>query len=180
MSENRKLPIYDSESQICKALKDENRLILKAPTGSGKSTQLPQILIDEKICQEGEIIILQPRRIAARMLAQRVADERSSKLGEEVGYQIRFENRTSKQTRIKFVTEAILLRRIVSDPDLNGISAIVFDEFHERHLHGDITLARVLQIQKTKRSDIKVIVMSATVDSDELKTFLDAVPVGCS
>lgn len=177
MSENRKLPIYDSESQICKALQDENRLILKAPTGSGKSTQLPQILIDEKICQEGEIIILQPRRIAARMLAQRVADERSSKLGEEVGYQIRFENRTSKQTRIKFVTEAILLRRIVSDPDLNGISAIVFDEFHERHLHGDITLARVLQIQKTKRPDIKVIVMSATLDSDELQTFLDPVQV---
>ncbi len=110
-------------------------------------------------------MILQPRRLATRLLAARVASERNGRLGDEVGYQIRFENITSNRTRIRFVTEGILLRQLIQDPQLRGVSAILFDEFHERHLYGDITLARALQLQATSRPDLKLAVMSATLDA---------------
>jgi ATP-dependent helicase HrpB len=119
----------------------------------------------------GEIVVLQPRRLAARMLARRVAQECRVELGGEVGYQVRFENCISKQTRIRYVTEGILLRQILSDPELRGVSAVIFDEFHERHLYGDITLARCLHLQKT-RPDLKIIVMSATLDAAPLRDYL--------
>src|ERR1043166_4439417 len=117
-----RLPIYEIESQVVEALKKERRLILSAPTGSGKSTQIPQILLDHGLLQNGQVIILQPRRLAARLLAARVAEERQVKLGDAVGYQIRFENFSNAQTRIKFVTEGILLRQMLTDPKLTGIS----------------------------------------------------------
>ena len=112
---------------------------------------------------DGQVVILQPRRLATRLLAARVASERNGRLGDEVGYQIRFENITSDRTRIRFVTEGILLRQLIQDPQLRGVSAILFDEFHERHLYGDITLARALQLQATSRPDLKLAVMSATL-----------------
>ena len=138
----RDLPIYELENEIVGSLSARPRLILQAPTGSGKSTQVPQILLDRGLLGDGEVVILQPRRLATRLLAKRVAFERSGRLGEEVGYQIRFEKVASKNTRIRFVTEGILLRQLLQDPELRGVAAILFDEFHERHLYGDITLAR--------------------------------------
>jgi len=169
----RDLPIYELESDIIAALQKQPRLILQAPTGSGKSTQVPQILIDHGLLGDGQAVILQPRRIAARLLASRVASERSAKLGQEVGYQVRFENLVSKATRIRYVTEGILLRQLIQDPELRGISAILFDEFHERHLYGDITLARALRLQEATRPDLKIGVMSATIDAGPLHKFLE-------
>ncbi|MFL6529588.1 MAG: helicase-related protein, partial [Chthoniobacterales bacterium] len=168
----RELPIYELEREIVRALQAQPRLILQAPTGSGKSTQVPQILLDHGLLRNGEVVILQPRRIAARLLAARVAAERKAKLGELVGYQVRFENVVSRQTRIRFVTEGILLRQLIQDPELRGVTAILFDEFHERHLYGDITLARALRLQETTRPDLKIAVMSATLDTPALQKFL--------
>ncbi|HPR83860.1 MAG TPA: ATP-dependent helicase HrpB, partial [Pontiellaceae bacterium] len=121
--------------------------------------------------RDGDIVVLQPRRLAARLLARRVAQERGGETGGEVGYQVRFENCISSKTRIRYVTEGILLRQILSDPQLRGVSAVVFDEFHERHLYGDITLARCLHLQQT-RPDLKIIVMSATLDAAPLRDYL--------
>ena len=168
----RDLPIYQLEHRIVSELKSHSRLIIQAPTGSGKSTQVPQILFNHDLLGDGQVVILQPRRLAARLLAARVASERNSRLGDEVGYQIRFENITSPRTRIRFVTEGILLRQLIQDPDLRGVSAILFDEFHERHLYGDITLARALHLQATTRSDLKLAVMSATLDAGLLEKYL--------
>jgi ATP-dependent helicase HrpB len=122
--------------------------------------------------EQGEVVVLQPRRLAARLLAKRVAEEAGTNLGEGVGYQIRLESRVSDRTRIRFVTEGILLRQMSFDPTLRGVAAIVFDEFHERHLYGDISLARAMQIQQTIRPDLKLIVMSATLDAGALKSYL--------
>jgi ATP-dependent helicase HrpB len=168
----RDLPIYELETRLIAAVKGQGRLIVQAPTGSGKSTQVPQMLLSHGLLGSGEVVVLQPRRLAARMLAKRVAEEVGSKLGEIVGYQIRLDSRVSKATKIRFVTEGILLRQMSFDQQLRGISAIVFDEFHERHLYGDISLARALQIQQSTRPDLKIIVMSATLDAAMLKDYL--------
>ena len=173
----RDLPIYELEEEIVRLLRPQSRLILQAPTGSGKSTQVPQILLDRGLLGSGEVVILQPRRLATRLLARRVAFERAGRLGEEVGYQIRFENVASKRTRIRFVTEGILLRQMLQDPALHGVAAILFDEFHERHLYGDITLARAVQLQETIRPELKLVVMSATLESDKLEKYLAPCPV---
>lgn len=171
MTDHKQLPIYAVADQIVDGLKQNGRVVLSAPTGSGKSTQVPQILLD-RMALEGEIVVLQPRRLAARLLAKRVANERGSKLGDEVGYQIRFENRVSRATRIRFVTEAILLRQILDDPGLSGVAAVLFDEFHERHLTSDLSLASALETVRTKRPDLKLVVMSATLDVEKLEGFL--------
>ncbi|MEY2490750.1 MAG: ATP-dependent helicase HrpB [Verrucomicrobiota bacterium] len=167
------LPIFELEHQLVAELKEQSRLIIQAPTGSGKSTQVPQILLDRGLLGDGQVVILQPRRLATRLLAARVASERNGRLGDEVGYQIRFENITSDRTRIRFVTEGILLRQLIQDPQLRRVSAILFDEFHERHLYGDITLARALQLQATSRPDLKLAVMSATLDAGLLQKYLE-------
>ena len=171
---SRHLPIYELEREIVARLGPGSRLILQAPTGSGKSTQVPQMLLDAGLLgPAGKVIILQPRRLAARMLAARVARERGENApGGEVGYRIRLDNVTSARTRIEYVTEGILLRQILGDPRLGGVAAILFDEFHERHLYGDITLARALQIQETARPDLKLVVMSATLETDVLAKYL--------
>lgn len=175
----RALPIYELESAVVASLRTQGRLIVQAPTGSGKSTQIPQMLLRHGVLDalggravKGEVVVLQPRRLAARMLAKRVAEEVGTNLGEVVGYQIRLESRVSERTRIRFVTEGILLRQMSFDATLRGISAIVFDEFHERHLYGDISLARAVQIQQSTRPDLKIIVMSATLDAGILKNYL--------
>ncbi|MBV8532438.1 MAG: ATP-dependent helicase HrpB [Verrucomicrobia bacterium] len=159
------LPIYELQEQIIESLQTCPRLILQAPTGSGKSTQVPQILLDKGIAGKGQIIVLQPRRLPTRMLAARVAFERNVRLGEAVGYQIRLDNVSTPNTRIRFVTEGVLLRQMVGDPALTGVSLLIFDEFHERHLYGDIGLARALDIQRSIRPDLKIVVMSATLDT---------------
>src|ERR1043166_6357162 len=167
-----RLPIYEVQPALVANLRENRRLIVSAPTGSGKSTQVPQMLLDGGLLGKRQVVILQPRRLATRLLAARVAWERNVELGREVGYQIRFENLTSPETRIRFVTEGVLLRQIVQDPKLRGISALIFDEFHERHLYGDITLARAVDLQESERPDLKILVMSATLDSARLEPYL--------
>ncbi|MCG3150322.1 MAG: hypothetical protein PCFJNLEI_03805 [Verrucomicrobiae bacterium] len=164
------LPIIEIKDGLIAATAKYRRLILTAPTGSGKSTQVPQFLVDSGFT--GQVVILQPRRLPARLLAGWVAQSRGGKVGDEVGYQIRLDNVTSDKTRIRYVTEGILLRQMLNDPKLTGISAILFDEFHERHLYGDITLARALQIQETTRPDLLIIVMSATLDVNAVEKYL--------
>lgn len=170
--DRRELPIFGLESDLVSNVRKTGRLIVSAPTGSGKSTQIPQMLLDHGLLGTGQVVILQPRRLPARLLAARVADERRVRLGGEVGYQIRFDDVSSRDTRIKYVTEGILLRQFLTNPRLDGVSAIVFDEFHERHLYGDVTLARALDLQAASRPDLKIIVMSATLDAGPLQTYL--------
>ncbi len=167
-----RLPIYEIENEIVTSLKATKRLVLQAPTGSGKSTQVPQMLLKHGLLGSGQCVILQPRRLAARLLASRVAKELGVELGREVGYQVRFENVTSRATRIKFETEGILLRQLIQDETLPGVSVVIFDEFHERHLYGDITLARALEIQEQHRPDLLIVVMSATLNAGELEQYL--------
>lgn len=167
------LPIEQIRSPLVSKAKDCNRIILHAPTGSGKSTQVPQMLLDEGLVPEGKtIIVLQPRRLAARMLAKRVAHERGVRLGDEVGFHIRFDRVFSEATRILFVTEGILMRKMLNDPELSDVGAIVFDEFHERHLYTDLGLALVKRLQNEKRSDLLAVVMSATLDAEGLEAWL--------
>ncbi|QQL43685.1 ATP-dependent RNA helicase [Sulfuriroseicoccus oceanibius] len=139
------------------------RAVLQAPTGSGKSTRVGAMLVDGGAVN-GDVLVLQPRRMAARMLARRVAYERGTKLGTEVGYQVRFDRVGGKDTRLWFVTEGILLRRLLASPELRGVGAVVFDEFHERHLDADLGIALLSQLQRTKRPDLQLWVMSATLD----------------
>ena len=167
-----RLPIYEIESELIARLQSDRRVILSAPTGSGKSTQVPQMLLKHGLLGDGQVVVLQPRRLATRLLASRVAQELGVRLGDEVGYQIRFENCTSARTKIRFVTEGVLLRQLIDDPQLRGVSAILFDEFHERHLYGDITLARALDLQEQHRPDLKLVVMSATLNAGELERYL--------
>lgn len=167
-----RLPIYEIEGEIIARLRDHHRLIVQAPTGSGKSTQVPQMLLKHGLAEDGQVVVLQPRRLAARLLAARVAQEMEVTLGREVGYSVRFENVSSSATRIRYVTEGILLRQMVENPRLEGVSAILFDEFHERHLYGDITLAQALELQQRFRPDLKLVVMSATLDTRTLTDYL--------
>jgi ATP-dependent helicase HrpB len=171
----KSLPIWQVEGPIIEALRHGNRLVLAAPTGSGKSTQVPQMLLDALGLQR--VVVLQPRRVAARTLAARVASERNTRLGQEVGYQIRFEDITSRGTRVSFVTEGILLRWLQDDPTLNEYNAVIFDEFHERNLLSDVALGLVKQLQRGRRPDLKVIVMSATLDTGSVSAYLDQCPV---
>ena len=171
------LPIISLRGDLARVLREQNRVVVQAPTGSGKSTQIPQFLLDDGLAGSGRIVVLQPRRLAARLLAKRVAEERGAKLGGEVGFQYRLENVSSKETRILYVTEGILLRQMQENPTLPGVSALVFDEFHERHLEGDLALARARQIQQSSRPDLKIIVMSATLETALLTDYLKPVEV---
>ena len=169
---SRDLPIYELEPALLAALRAPGRVIVQAPTGSGKSTQVPQMLLSHGMLDTGQVVVLQPRRLAARLLAARVAAEVGAPLGGTVGYQIRLDARVSAATRIRFVTEGVLLRQMTFDPALRGVSALIFDEFHERHLYGDLSLARARQLQRTVRPDLKLIVMSATLDAGALRDYL--------
>lgn len=174
---NSSLPIWRIHSAIVDVLKGGNRLVLVAPTGSGKTTQVPQILFDAGMAGDKKVVVLQPRRVAARTVAARVAWERNSKLGQEVGYQIRFEDQTSLGTRICFVTEGILLRWLQDDRALSDVGVILFDEFHERNLLSDVALALVKQLQQTQRPDLKMVVMSATLDAEPVAKYLADCPI---
>ena len=171
------LPITSLRGDLARVLRGPDRVVLQAPTGSGKSTQIPQYLLDDGLAGTGRIVVLQPRRLAARLLAKRVAEERGVKLGGEVGFQYRLENVSSRDTRILYVTEGILLRQMQESATLPGISVLVFDEFHERHLEGDLALARARQIQQSSRPDLKIIVMSATLETALLTEYLKPVEV---
>jgi ATP-dependent helicase HrpB len=143
------LPIWEIHSPIVETLRLGNRLVLVAPTGSGKTTQVPQMLLDAGLAGDKKIVVLQPRRVAARTVAARVAWERQCKLGAEVGYQIRFDDQTGLGTRISYVTEGILLRWLQDNRILSEVGVVIFDEFHERSLLSDVALALVKRLQRT-------------------------------
>ena len=171
------LPIWEIHDAITGVLRRGNRLVLVAPTGSGKTTQVPQMLLDGDLAGNKKIIVLQPRRVAARTVAARVAWERNCQLGAEVGYQIRFDDQTSLGTRICFVTEGILLRWLQDDRTLADVGVVLFDEFHERNLLSDVALALVKQLQQAQRPDLKMVVMSATLEAEPVADYLGKCPV---
>lgn len=171
------LPIYSVIDTIRSTLSTSNRLILQAPPGAGKTTAVPLALLNEPWLQGKQIIMLEPRRIAARSAASRMAQILGETVGIRVGYQIRSEKKLSEKTRILVVTEGILTRMLQNDPSLQNIALILFDEFHERHLHSDLSLAFALQSQEFLRDDLKIVVMSATLDTDALQTLLNHPPL---
>ncbi len=165
------LPVFEIENSLRDAVKGQRaRVLLKAPTGSGKSTSVPGMLVDAGI--SGRIIVIEPRRMAARLLAGWVAKQRQATLGNEVGYAVRFDTKYRADTKIIYLTDGVFQRWIQDDPELNGVSAVVFDEFHERRLAVDIALARCLDLQEAARPDLRVIVMSATLETAGLADYL--------
>jgi ATP-dependent helicase HrpB len=165
------LPIDPHLPKIVSTLRAAGALILTAPPGAGKTTRIPRALFDAGFAGQGEILILEPRRLAARLAAARVAQELGEKLGGTVGYTIRYENMASAKTRIRFLTEAILARRIVHDPNLDGVSTVILDEFHERHLATDLSLALLKQL-RSRNPGLKIVVMSATLAARPVAAFL--------
>lgn len=165
------LPIHQIEPDLIAALTAGNRLVLTAPTGSGKTTQAPQILF-RSVVKQGQIIILQPRRLATRLVARRVAQEMNAAIGQLVGYQTRHENFTSPATRLRFMTEGLFLRLMQSDPKLPGVAAVMLDEFHERSISADLALGLVRRLQESHRPDLKLVVMSATLDAKAVGEYL--------
>ena len=147
-------------------------ILLSAPTGSGKSTRVPLMLHEAGVTEHGTVIVVQPRRLAARLLADYVARQYPCRPGQEVGYMVRFDTCAGASTRIIYMTDGILERRLTEDPQLSGVSAVIFDEVHERRLSGDLCLARVLDLQHSSRPDIGVLVMSATLELDKLQHYL--------
>ncbi|MBR3406822.1 MAG: DEAD/DEAH box helicase, partial [Bacteroidales bacterium] len=153
-------------------LAQRTRLIVTAPPGAGKSTVLPLTILEA--FPEGKILMLEPRRVAARQIAERMAFLLGEPVGKTVGYRIRFETRVSRETRIEVLTEGILTRMLVEDPALEGVSAVIFDEFHERNLQSDEALALTRQAQALLREDLRIVIMSATIDTEALSKTLDA------
>ena len=167
-------PITPLLPELRATLAANPRLVLEAPPGAGKTTQVPPALLDAPWLAGRRIVMLEPRRIAARAAAQFMAAQHGEEVGQTVGYRIRFESKVSGATRIEVVTEGILTRLIQDDPELSGIGAILFDEFHERHLAGDLGLALALDVQATLRPDLRLLLMSATLDGERIARWLDA------
>lgn len=170
------LPVASILPELLLALRQSPQVLLNAPTGAGKSTWLPlQILRDGGI--EGRILLLEPRRLAARNVAQRLAELLGEKPGETVGYRMRAETCVGATTRLEVVTEGILTRMIQHDPELSGVGLVILDEFHERSLQADLALALLLDVQQGLRDDLKLLIMSATLDSDKLQRLLPQAPI---
>lgn len=165
------LPIDPVLPEVIRALTDATSLVLEAPPGAGKTTRVPRAMLDAGMVT-GEIVVLEPRRLAARLAARRVAEELGERVGETIGYTVRFEDASSAKTRVRFVTEGVLTRRLLADPMLRGIDAVLLDEFHERHLQGDVALALLKRLQQTTRPDLRVVAMSATLDAGPVAEFL--------
>ena len=168
------LPITHAIPQVKEKLAAHNKLILQAPPGAGKTTTLPLALLDEPWLKGKRIIMLEPRRLAVRMSAIRMAEMLGEKVGERVGYQIKMDSQYSKQTKILIVTEGILTRKLQADPSLEDVALIIFDEYHERSLHADLSLALSLESQSVLREDLKLLIMSATLNTTALSSMLDA------
>jgi ATP-dependent RNA helicase HrpB len=171
-----KLPIDDLLPAIRESLGRSSNLVIEAPPGAGKTTRVPPALLD---VVRGQVLVLEPRRLAARLAARRVARELGERLGETIGYQVRFEEVAGAQTRLRFLTEGILTRRLLSDRTLAGVDAVILDEFHERHLETDLALALLRRLQLAQRPDLLLIVMSATLDATPVATYLGSRPGGC-
>ncbi|MFT5357019.1 MAG: ATP-dependent helicase HrpB [Polyangiales bacterium] len=168
------LPIDAELPAMMAALREARSLVVSAEPGAGKTTRLPPAMLDEI---DGQILVVEPRRLAARLACERVAHELGEEVGERVGYQVRFDKKTSPKTRLIFMTEGILIRRLASDSSLRGVGAVVFDEVHERHLQGDLALAMVAKLQAARRArgeELFIVAMSATLDAKPLSSFLNA------
>ncbi len=163
------LPIDPLVPEIVRHLRDNNTLVLEAPAGAGKTTRVPPALLD---LGGRDVLVLEPRRLAARLAARFVASGRGESVGETVGYQVRFEEVAGPRTRLRFLTEGVLTRRLLSDPRLDRAGAVVLDEFHERHLEGDLALALLRRLQCTDRPDLRLVVMSATLDAAPISGYL--------
>jgi ATP-dependent helicase HrpB len=169
------LPIDAVLPQIVAAVRDRGVAVLVAPPGAGKTTRVPGALLDAGVV-DGEVVVLQPRRLAARLAATRVATERGGELGGDVGYEVRFDRRVGPLTKIRFVTEGVLTRRLLADPELRGVGCVIIDEFHERHLDGDLALALVARLRQA-RPELRLVVMSATLDAEPVAAFLGDAPI---
>ncbi len=169
-----KLPVSQVIPEIKDQLSQNNRLILQAPPGAGKTTLVPLALLDQPWLKNKKIIMLEPRRLATRSSAARMAQLLGEKVGETVGYQIRQDKCISKKTRILVVTEGILTRKLQADPELEGVALVIFDEYHERNINADLSLAFCLQSQELLNEDLKILVMSATLNTQALISLLDA------
>lgn len=167
------LPIDALLPEVLDALRRNPNLLIQAEPGAGKTTRVPPALLR---AVSGEVLVLEPRRIAARMAARRVAWELGEELGATVGYQVRFERVAGPRTRLHFLTEGVLTRRLLSDPDLRGVDAVVLDEFHERHLDTDLALALLKRLQQ-RRPELRIVVMSATLQAAPVAQFLGGCPV---
>ena len=170
-----RLPIDEVLADLTRALLAEGRAVLQAPPGAGKTTRVPLALLEAGI--KGRILILEPRRLAARAAAARMAETLGEPLGQTVGYRIRGEAKVSRATRIEVVTEGILTRRLQSDPELAGVGAVIFDEFHERSLNGDLGLALWLEVREAFRPDLCLLVMSATLDAAPVAALMGDAPI---
>ncbi|RIJ34273.1 ATP-dependent helicase HrpB [Pontibacter oryzae] len=168
------LPVGEIIPAVREHLAAQNTLIVNAPPGAGKSTLLPLAIVDEAWLSGQKIIMLEPRRLAAKTIAERLAQLLGEEVGQTVGYRIRFETRISEQTRIEVVTEGILTRMIHSDRALSGVGIVIFDEFHERSIHADVAMALSREAQHTLRPDLRIMVMSATLDMPQLTKLLQA------
>ena len=166
------LPIDEVLPRVTSALCDGAAVVLRAPTGAGKTTRVPPALLRAGVAGEGRIVMLEPRRLAARAAARRMAEEQGWRLGGEIGYHIRFDRKAGPETRILVVTEGILVQMLQRDPFLEGVGAVVFDEFHERNLHSDLSLAMTRRVQREVRSDLKLAVMSATLEPAPIAAYL--------
>jgi ATP-dependent helicase HrpB len=170
------LPSDDVLAQVRTAVAARGMVVLQAPPGAGKTTRVPLDLLQSGLIQ-GRILMLEPRRLAARAAAERMAQTLGETVGETVGYRIKGEAKVTRATRIEVVTEGILTRMIQSDPDLPGVGAVIFDEFHERSLHADLGLALTLELRGALREDLVVIVMSATLDAGKFQAYFDSAPL---
>jgi ATP-dependent helicase HrpB len=168
------LPVCDILAQTKLNLQNNNTLIITAPPGAGKSTILPLSLLEEPFLQGKKIIMLEPRRLAAKSIAHRMSELLGEKVGETVGYRIRFENNISEKTRLEVVTEGILTRMLHNDNALEGVGLVIFDEFHERNIHADLAMALCREAQQVLRTDLRILVMSATLDMELLADLLEA------
>jgi ATP-dependent helicase HrpB len=170
-------PVLEIVPQLKEQFKSQKTLILQAPPGAGKSTVLPLQILDELWLQQKKIIMLEPRRLAARSVAMRMAQLLNEEVGETVGYRVRFENKVSAKTRIEVVTEGILTRMIQTDSTLEDVGLVIFDEFHERSLQADLALALCLQVQALLRDDLRLLIMSATLDGEKISCVLNNAPI---
>ena len=173
----KNLPIHEVLEDLKSSLRTNSTLILQAPPGAGKSTVVPISLLGEAWLGDKIIIMLEPRRVAARMVATQMAKLLGEELGQSVGYQVKMDSCYSKSTKILVVTEAILVRKLQSDQMLEDVAMVIFDEFHERSIHTDLSLALSLQVQELLRDDLKILIMSATLNADEISSLLGKVPV---
>lgn len=171
------LPVVDILEDVASALENSSSTILEAAPGAGKTTLVPLYLLQKGLVGSQKIIMLEPRRLAARAAARRMADLLGEEVGQTVGYRVRLDSKVSRQTRIEVVTEGILTRRLQSDPELSGVGLIIFDEFHERSLQTDLGLALARQVQEVLRDDLKLLLMSATIEGARLSNALGGAPV---